>query len=358
VRRLLLALVLLLASTPAMAHASSMTLSSAQQVYLYGENVRVVANVTNDADTPVRVYIEHTLRDLMGRVATGYLLEVVDLGAHQAKLVELYDVKVDDRFYSGQYVVRASLIVNKVRVGEEELRFAVEGAPEDMEVRLHISPDPDYARVGHVFIMGEKVYLKLVGAPQGAAVSALLKLPDNSTQQMALPATLTAKQVGEYTVYVNASATGYRDVTLRDFFAVLEKSPDALADRKEDSSITLELEETSYSVGDGVVTSGEIYPPHAGATVTLTYLRGGAAEATRTVTTDDDGRYQDAYEVQEDGQWSVKAGWGGDSNHNAAESQQLSFIVEAPPASNLLPLALAAAAVVVVGLALFLRRRG
>jgi len=356
VRRLLMVLVLLLASTPTTAYASSMSLSSAQQVYVYGENVRVVANVTNDADAPVKVYIEHTLRDLMGRVATGYLLEVVDLGAHEAKLVELYDVNVDDVFYSGQYVVWASLIVNNVRVSEAELIFTVEGAPEDMEVRIQLSPDPDYARVSHVFIMGEKAYMQLVGAPQGATVSTLLKLPDNSTQQLALPAALTVKQAGRYTVYVNVSATGYRDVHLRDFYSVLENSPDALADRKEDSSISLQLEKTSYTVGEEVVATGEIYPPHAGASVTLTFSRGGASEATITATTDDEGRYQAAYEAQADGQWSVKVEWGGDSNHEAAAIQELSFTVEAPPL-NWLPIALAAVAIVVVAvLVMFLRR--
>jgi hypothetical protein len=356
VRRLALVLMIFLASTPAMAHASSMTLSSEQQVYAYGENIRIVANVTNDADTPVRVYIEHTLRDLMGRVATGYLLEVVDLEAHEAKLVELYDVEVDDSFYSGQYVVWASLIVNKVRVGEEELRFTVEGAPEDMEVRLQLSPDPDYASVSHVFMMGEKAYMQLVGAPQGATASALLKLPDNSTQQLALPVALTIKQVGRYSVYVNVSATGYRDIHIRDFISVMENGPDALADRKETSSISLQLEKTSYTAGDEVVATGEISPPHAGASVTLTFIRGSASD-TITATTDDDGRYQTKYEVQADGQWSVKAEWGGDSNHEAAVSQQLIFTAEAPP-MNWLPLALAAAAIVVVAaLVLFLRKK-
>ena len=355
-KRLVLILTLLLASTPTIAHASSMTLSSKQQVYAYGENVRVVANVTNDADTPVRVYIEHTLRDLMGRVATGYLLEVVDVGAHEAKLVELYDVKVDDMFYSGQYVVWASLIVNKVRVSDDELRFTVEGAPEDMEVKLQMSPNPDYASVSHVFMMGEKAYMQLVGAPQGAIVSTLLKQPDNSTQQLVLPIALTVKQAGRYSVYVNVSATGYRDIHLRDFISVMENGPDALADHKENSSISLQLDETSYTVGDEVTATGGISPPHAGASVTLTFGRGGVSEATITATTDDDGRYQTKYEVQVDGQWSVKAEWGGDSNHEAAASQQLSFTVEAPP-MNWLPLAMAAAAIVVVVLVLLLRRK-
>ena len=70
----------------------------------------------------------------------------------------------------------------------------------------------------------------------------------------------------------------------------------------------------------------------------------------------DDGRYHAAYEAQADGQWSAKVEWGGDSNHEAAAIQELSFTVEAPP-MNWLPIALAAAAIAVVAfLVLFLRR--
>lgn len=356
-KRPLLILLLILASTPTLAHASPLTLASSKQAYLYGDTVNIVANVTNSGGEPLMVYIEYSLRDLQGRFSTAPLLTVVELEAGEAKTVELYDLKVDNSFYSGQYVVSASAIINKVRVGAAELWFTVEGAPEDMEVRLQLSPDPDYARVSHVFMVGEKAYMQLVGAPQGSTVSTLLKLPDNSTEQLDLPAALTVKQAGRYTVYVNVSATGYRDVHLRDFYSVLENSPDALADRKEDSSISLQLEKTSYTVGDEVAATGEVSPPHASASVTLTFTKGGASGATITVATDDDGRYQAAYEAQADGQWSVKAEWGGDSNHEVAASQELSFTVEAPP-MNWLPFALAAAAIVVVAvLVLFLRRK-
>jgi hypothetical protein len=89
--------------------------------------------------------------------------------------------------------------------------------------------------------------------------------------------------------------------------------------------------------------------------VTLSYSLGGAAEATRTATTDDDGQYRDAYEPAEDGEWSVAASWAGDSNHLGAESQRVAFSVEAQP-MNWLPVILGAA-VVLVGIALYLLRK-
>jgi len=163
------------------------------------------------------------------------------------------------------------------------------------------------------------------------------------------------KQEGRYTVYLNVSAAGYRDVQLRDFYSVLERGPDALADRKEDSSISLQLEKTGYTVGDEVVVAGGISPSHAGAMVTLTFSRGGASEDTITATTDDEGQYLATYEAQADGQWSVKARWGGDSNHEAAASQETGFTVQAPP-MNWLPIVIAVAAIAVVAF-LFLRRK-
>ena len=354
-KRHMLILLIMLAFAPTVAHASPLTLASSKQVYQYGDTVNIVANVTNSGGEPLMVYVEHSLRDLQGRFSTARLLTVVELGAGEAKIVELYDLEVDDSFYSGQYVVSASAVINRVRVGGAELWFTVEGAPEDMEARLLMSQDPDYVGTGHVFIMGEKVYVKLTGAPQGAAVSAKLKLPDNSTQQLTLPAALTAKQVGAYEVTANVSASGYRDAQLRDSFTVLGESPQSLSDRKADSSLSLTVEKPEYTMGDEVAVEGEVSPPHSGAQVTLSYSLGGSLETARTVTTDDDGLYRDTYEPAKDGEWSVAASWAGDSNHLGAESQQVAFSVEAPP-MNWLPVVLVAAVVLVV-VALFLRRR-
>jgi len=48
----------------ATANATSMFLSSTQQVYEVGDNVRIVAQVSSTEDVPVRVRIIHSLRDL------------------------------------------------------------------------------------------------------------------------------------------------------------------------------------------------------------------------------------------------------------------------------------------------------
>ena len=268
-KRLPLILLLLVASAPAVAHASTLTLTSSKQIYRYGNTIKVVAEISNTVSEPVKIYLEHSLRDLMGRVSTAPLLSVVEIGANETLTVELYNLEVDDRFYSGQYLVTASAIINRVRVSTAEVWFTVEGAPEDMDVRLQLSPDPDYRRLSHVFILGEKIYIKLNGAPQGAAVSAILKLPDNGTQPLTLPAALTAKQVGEYELTLNASASGYREAQLREFFTVLGESPPSLADRKENSSLSLTVEKPEYTAGDDVIVNGEISPPHSGASVIL-----------------------------------------------------------------------------------------
>lgn len=354
-KRLLLVL-LFFSLTPAMVKASSITLASDKQVYTYGDTLSIIANITNTSDAPVRMYIEHTLRDLMDRVATGFLLEVIDLEPQEAEQIELYKMKIDDRFYSGQYKVWTSLIVNKVRICEKEISFTIEGAPEDMEAVLLISQDANYTRASRVFILGEKMYMKLSEIPPDAAVYTLLKLPDNNTEQIVLPTDMTVKQEGRYTVYVNASAPGYRDLYIRAFFSVLEKSPESLSEHKEASTINLQLEKTSYTVGEEVVVMGEILPPHADVTVTITVTK-DLSESIVITTTDDDGRYQATYETELSGQWSVKAGWDGDSNHESAESIQINYTVESQPRSNLLPITLAFIAILVVILVLFLRRK-
>jgi len=123
----------------------------------------------------------------------------------------------------------------------------------------------------------------------------------------------------------------------------------------EATNLSVSVEMTEYEVGDMVAVSGEITPPISGVSVDLSYSVGAASIATRTVTTDTNGRYTDTYELSQQGAWSVKASWKGNSDYLGAESQQASFSVVTPP-MDWLPI-IVVAAVALIGLALFIRRR-
>jgi hypothetical protein len=353
-RALLLACTLLLSCHP-LVNASTITLSAPQTVYQYGEIISVKATIPNDDGTPRRVYLEYYMQDQSGRLPTARMVRIIDLGSGESREITLYDTQVDERFYSGPYAVWASVIEDGVRLDEEELLFKVEGAPEPMNVVIVMSLDPDYTHIGRTFVKGEKIYLNQFGAPEDSMVSTRLTFPDNTTQILTLPSTILAKQVGLHMVKVNASCIGYRSISLKEWYAVLEKSPDILAQEKQESSITIRTDKQEYDDGEEVITSGEIIPSHAGAEVTLKYIGAGNIEIIQTAITDDDGHYIDVYKAPSEGEWSIQATWMGDSNHLEAQSQQVGFTVNAAPGTNLLPI-LIIAAIISVAVIIYLRK--
>jgi hypothetical protein len=102
---------------------------------------------------------------------------------------------------------------------------------------------------------------------------------------------------------------------------------------KQDTSLSL----TCPSGPNGIASrvdhdfTGHLGPGVAGADVTLTFTKTGfgARTFTRTVTTDGDGnyRYTHNFANTDNGDWSVKASFAGDSGHDASESSECRFFV-------------------------------
>jgi len=64
--------------------------------------------------------------------------------------------------------------------------------------------------------------------------------------------------------------------------------------------------------------------------VTVQYIRPDGSSVTHTVTNSDDGAFTDTYTPDAAGQWSVKASWEGDEDHEGAVSDALAFTVTEP----------------------------
>lgn len=64
--------------------------------------------------------------------------------------------------------------------------------------------------------------------------------------------------------------------------------------------------------------------------VTVQYIRPDGSSVTHTVTNSDDGTFTDTFTPDASGQWSVKASWVGDEDHEGAVSDALAFTVTEP----------------------------
>jgi len=94
-----------------------------------------------------------------------------------------------------------------------------------------------------VFTKGENIEISYSSSLTGLDVQAELTYPDNRKEQITLPASLKATEIGTYELSVQASAEGYESVTRTEQFGVIEKEA--------------EVQSISLCNGDGVCDSGE-----------------------------------------------------------------------------------------------------
>jgi hypothetical protein len=106
----------------------------------------------------------------------------------------------------------------------------------------------------------------------------------------------------------------------------LTSTPIVLTLRKLSSSISISVPLDKISLGDSTPIFGFISPPHK-ATVTLTYKMPNGTVLTRTINSEALGEFEDVFTPEMAGNWTVKASWSGDSDHEGA-SRSINFIVK------------------------------
>jgi len=76
------------------------------------------------------------------------------------------------------------------------------------------------------FIKNEEIYISYVSDIFDIQAEATLIFPDKTTQQITLPTSIKANQIGTYTLEATASKEGYKTITKKEQFAVIEKEPE------------------------------------------------------------------------------------------------------------------------------------
>lgn len=216
--------VLLLSGIPS-TNAHYLLIRNTASIYQPGDTINITANVSNTKNEAVNLILEANLQDIRGKITPYSISYPLILTSGENKTVQLFLLPVDESFYSGQYVVHASVIEGRFRVCEEDSYFQVEGALDDMEVSILLSNDSTFPSQTHTFIRGETIYLDLHSSANDCVVTASLLFPDNSSRSVIFPMSITAEQDGIYTLLVNASAKGYRNTSGIEYFAVLSHEP-------------------------------------------------------------------------------------------------------------------------------------
>lgn len=93
-----------------------------------------------------------------------------------------------------------------------------------------------------VFVKGKTIYLDYSSNVGKPSITALLTNPDKTTEQITLPTSIKAKQIGTYNLEAVASKQGYKTMTKKVQFGVIEEEADIPylgKDKKEEEGINL-----------------------------------------------------------------------------------------------------------------------
>lgn len=103
-----------------------------------------------------------------------------------------------------------------------EKNFTIETSPR-IVFRILTCKDLFCESESKVFVKNENIYFSSISDIFDIRTKAVLTLPDRTTKQLTLPTSIKAKQIGTYELEVIASKPGYKTITKKEQFGVIEQ---------------------------------------------------------------------------------------------------------------------------------------
>lgn len=97
--------------------------------------------------------------------------------------------------------------------------------------------------ISKVFIKNSKIYMNYDSDVQNLSISTSLIFPDKTIKQINIPSSIQLKQIGTYILDLTISKEGYKTITRREKFAVIEDYVDIPYDKKCNSNNICEKDE-------------------------------------------------------------------------------------------------------------------
>ncbi len=206
-----------------------LSLSSNKQNYTLGENILIYANITNVNNYPANILLESVLLNKDRTYPEAIIPHQYLLNINESRIILLYNISIDENFKNGEYVLEVRESVNGRLSGIKQISFSVRGIPLGRKLNVQICKDSACTKKSKIFLKGETVYINYKSEITGLSTSAKLILPDKSFQQLTLPTSIKAGQIGTYKLGVSASKKGYKSTMQEEQFAVIEKSANITA---------------------------------------------------------------------------------------------------------------------------------
>ncbi|MCK4589763.1 MAG: hypothetical protein KAT77_04920 [Nanoarchaeota archaeon] len=200
-----------------------LTLNTAQPVYVPGDTILISTEVYNNNSYQIQAILESLMSNQGGTYPLGIIPHSLTLDPYEKEELVLYNILVDENFISDLYRVSASLVINNERVATRSINFSITETLKEIEVDIKTCKDLACTEKSKIFIKNEKIYLDYYSKVPEPIITATLTLPDETTQQLTLPTSIETGQIGTYTLDITASKEGYKTLSKKEQFAVIEQ---------------------------------------------------------------------------------------------------------------------------------------
>ncbi len=117
-------------------------------------------------------------------------------------------------------------IIEPFEIIEEEF-FEISTNP-SFEFNVFSCKDQSCTEKSKVFLKNENIYLDYDSEVDNPLITATLTYPDETTQTLTLPTSIKTEQIGTHTLGVTASKEGYKTMSVKEQFAIIEQEADIL----------------------------------------------------------------------------------------------------------------------------------
>ncbi len=181
--------------------------------FLLGDDVNLFLNVSN---YNVSLGIYNVVVDIIPiqeqSIPLARIHRLIDKGFSQN--IPIYSFKITENYPSGEYFFNIDIFnSNYNQVFDKKLFFSISS----VEIFSF-----DITLNKKVFIQGEQINIDYTSSVQNPSLQSTLKYPDDSNEEINLPTTITASQIGTYEIQVTATKEGYKDNSMSEQFAVIE----------------------------------------------------------------------------------------------------------------------------------------
>ena len=194
---------------------SPIKLSLEKENYVSGDNLLAIAELSNLESNGVNYFLETIISNEERSYPVAPLLFEGYLKPEETSEVVIYDFEIEGEMNPGDYFIKFRLLFDERIIQEGEVEFSVTGTLKEFYFEIDLDKK--------VFVQNENIYLDYTSSIESPIIFSTLIYSDKTTEQIILPTTILAEQIGTYEIEVIASKEGYKTIIKKEQFAVIEE---------------------------------------------------------------------------------------------------------------------------------------